>query len=70
MYRAVRIAHDARMTVTARYMDSDDVIFGAMVTGRQAPLQGLDRMVAPLINDHGTKNHIIRVHVPRGKDCP
>ncbi|EKV04333.1 HC-toxin synthetase [Penicillium digitatum PHI26] len=36
--------------LTARYMDSDDVIFGAMVTGRQAPLQGLDRMVAPLIN--------------------
>ncbi|KAJ5210468.1 AMP-dependent synthetase/ligase [Penicillium cf. griseofulvum] len=36
--------------LTARYMDSDDVVFGAMVTGRQAPLQGLDRMVAPLIN--------------------
>lgn len=31
-------------------MDSDDVVFGAMVTGRQAPLQGLDRMIAPLIN--------------------
>ncbi|CAG8905552.1 unnamed protein product [Penicillium egyptiacum] len=36
--------------LTARYMDSDDVVFGAMVTGRQAPLQGLDRIVAPLIN--------------------
>ncbi|CAI7609080.1 unnamed protein product [Penicillium viridicatum] len=36
--------------LTARYMDSDDVVFGAMVTGRQAPLQGLDRVVAPLIN--------------------
>ncbi|KAJ5816716.1 AMP-dependent synthetase/ligase [Penicillium robsamsonii] len=36
--------------LTARYMDSDDVVFGAMVTGRQAPLQGLDRMIAPLIN--------------------
>ncbi|OQE09562.1 hypothetical protein PENVUL_c006G05047 [Penicillium vulpinum] len=36
--------------LTARYMDSDDVVFGAMVTGRQAPLRGLDRMVAPLIN--------------------
>ncbi|OQE37215.1 hypothetical protein PENCOP_c010G01994 [Penicillium coprophilum] len=36
--------------LTARYMDSDDVVFGAMVTGRQAPIQGLDRMVAPLIN--------------------
>ncbi|KAJ5372305.1 AMP-dependent synthetase/ligase [Penicillium concentricum] len=36
--------------LTARYMDSDDVVFGAMVTGRQAPVQGLDRMIAPLIN--------------------
>lgn len=26
------------------------MIFGAMVTGRQAPLVGLDRMIAPLIN--------------------
>ncbi|KAJ5780658.1 AMP-dependent synthetase/ligase [Penicillium paradoxum] len=36
--------------LSARYMDSDDVVFGAMVTGRQAPLLGLDRMIAPLIN--------------------
>ncbi|KAL9477702.1 hypothetical protein ACSS6W_007543 [Trichoderma asperelloides] len=35
---------------TTRYTDSNDVIFGAMVTGRQAPLVGLDRMIAPLIN--------------------
>jgi hypothetical protein len=36
--------------LTARYNDSDDVVFGAMVTGRQAPLTGIDRMIAPLIN--------------------
>ncbi|KAJ5673087.1 AMP-dependent synthetase/ligase [Penicillium longicatenatum] len=36
--------------LTARYIDSDDIVFGAMVTGRQASLPGLDRMLAPLIN--------------------
>ncbi|KAF7591575.1 hypothetical protein BBP40_001323 [Aspergillus hancockii] len=36
--------------IAARYTDSSDVVFGAMVTGRQAPLTGIDRMIAPLIN--------------------
>ncbi|OJJ36076.1 hypothetical protein ASPWEDRAFT_60166 [Aspergillus wentii DTO 134E9] len=36
--------------LTARYTDTEDVVFGAMVTGRQGPLQGLDQMIAPLIN--------------------
>lgn len=34
----------------ARYTDSNDVVFGAMVTGRQAPLDGIEGMIAPLIN--------------------
>ncbi|RAL12432.1 putative nonribosomal peptide synthase [Aspergillus homomorphus CBS 101889] len=34
----------------ARYLDTDDIIFGTMVTGRQTPLPGIDRMIAPLIN--------------------
>lgn len=34
----------------SQYIDSEDVVFGAMVTGRQAALPGIDRMVAPLIN--------------------
>ncbi|KAK5993871.1 Nonribosomal peptide synthetase GRA1 [Cladobotryum mycophilum] len=36
--------------LTARYTDSSDVVFGSMVTGRQAPIAGIDRMIAPLIN--------------------
>uniref|UniRef100_A0A8H7N5A7 Carrier domain-containing protein n=1 Tax=Bionectria ochroleuca TaxID=29856 RepID=A0A8H7N5A7_BIOOC len=36
--------------LTARYTDTHDVVFGAMVTGRQAPLPGIDRMIAPLAN--------------------
>lgn len=36
--------------LTARYTDTEDVVFGAMVTGRQAPIPGIDRMIAPLIN--------------------
>ncbi|KAL4886894.1 putative nonribosomal peptide synthase [Aspergillus karnatakaensis] len=33
-----------------RHTDTDDVIFGSLVTGRQTPLPGIDRMIAPLIN--------------------
>ncbi|PTB66087.1 acetyl-CoA synthetase-like protein [Trichoderma citrinoviride] len=47
---ASTIIRAAWSILTARYTDSNDVIFGAMVTGRQAPLVGLDRMIAPLIN--------------------
>ncbi|PNP47772.1 hypothetical protein THARTR1_10457 [Trichoderma harzianum] len=47
---ASTIIRTAWSILTARYTDSDDVVFGAMVTGRQAPLVGLDRMIAPLIN--------------------
>ncbi|KAK6087840.1 non-ribosomal peptide synthetase protein [Seiridium cupressi] len=36
--------------LTSRYTGSEDVLFGAMVSGRQAPLAGIDRMIAPLIS--------------------
>ncbi|PHH81423.1 hypothetical protein CDD82_813 [Ophiocordyceps australis] len=35
--------------VVARMTDSDDVVFGATVSGRSAPVAGLDRMPAPTI---------------------
>lgn len=47
---AVLVIRAAWSILTAHYTDTDDVVFGTMVTGRQAPLQGLDRMIAPLIN--------------------
>ncbi|KUM62352.1 hypothetical protein ACN42_g4754 [Penicillium freii] len=47
---ASTIIRAAWSILTARYTDTDDVVFGTMVTGRQGPLQGLDRMIAPLIN--------------------
>lgn len=36
--------------MTSHYTDSQDVVFGAIVSGRQAPVFGVDRMIAPLIN--------------------
>lgn len=47
---AALVIRAAWSILTARCTDTDDVVFGTMVTGRQGPLQGLDRMIAPLIN--------------------
>ncbi|KAE8364752.1 hypothetical protein BDV27DRAFT_157514 [Aspergillus caelatus] len=47
---ASTIIRAAWSILTARYTDTDDVVFGTLVTGRQGHLQGLDRMIAPLIN--------------------
>ncbi|RFU81918.1 amp-dependent synthetase ligase [Trichoderma arundinaceum] len=47
---ASTIIRAAWSILVAHYTDSNDVIFGAMVTGRQVPLAGIDRMIAPLIN--------------------
>lgn len=33
----------------AHHTDSDDMIFRALVTGRQAPTVDIDRMIAPFI---------------------
>ncbi|CAA9959501.1 Non-ribosomal peptide synthetase [Pyrenophora teres f. maculata] len=35
--------------VTSRYTSSDDVVFGATVTGRNAPVTSIDAMLAPTI---------------------
>ena len=35
--------------LAAQHTDVNDVIFGALVTGRQAPIEGIERMIAPLI---------------------
>ncbi|KAI4165618.1 MAG: hypothetical protein LQ342_000560 [Letrouitia transgressa] len=35
--------------LAAQHTGSDDVIFGVLVTGRQAPIEGIERMIAPLI---------------------
>lgn len=35
--------------VLARYCDTDDVSFGATVSGRQAPVHGLENMAGPMI---------------------
>ncbi|KAE8555139.1 hypothetical protein EYB25_003687 [Talaromyces marneffei] len=36
--------------IVSQHTDSKDVVFGAIVSGRQAPVSGIDRMIAPLIN--------------------
>ncbi|KAH8821998.1 hypothetical protein F5884DRAFT_828155 [Xylogone sp. PMI_703] len=46
---ASTIIRAAWSIVTARYTDTNDIVFGAMVTGRQAPISGIDRIIAPLI---------------------
>lgn len=35
--------------LTARYTDTNDAVFGALVTGRQAAVKGIEQMIAPLI---------------------
>ncbi|KAK8085892.1 hypothetical protein PG997_007163 [Apiospora hydei] len=47
---ASTIIRAAWSILAARYTGTDDVVFGAMVTGRQVYLPGIDRMIAPLIN--------------------
>lgn len=35
--------------LSARYTDSEDTVFGVLSTGRQAPVDGVEGMIAPLI---------------------
>ncbi|KAJ5612604.1 AMP-dependent synthetase/ligase [Penicillium lagena] len=44
------ILRTAWAILTARYTDTDDVVFGAIVTGRQMSLPGVESIIAPLIN--------------------
>ena len=46
---ASTIIRAAWSILAAQHTDSDDVIFGALVTGRQAPVEGIEGMIAPLI---------------------
>ncbi|KAG6997698.1 aurofusarin cluster transcription factor aurR2 [Physcia stellaris] len=46
---ASTIIRAAWSILAAQHTDSDDVVFGALVTGRQAPIGGIERMIAPLI---------------------
>ncbi len=46
----------------ARYSGEDDVLFGATVSGRSAPVAGIDRMVGLFINTVP-----VRVRVPQGE---
>lgn len=46
---ASTIIRAAWSILAAHHTGSDDVVFGALVTGRQAPIEGIDRMIAPLI---------------------
>lgn len=46
---ASTIIRAAWSILAAHQTGSDDVVFGALVTGRQAPIEGIERMIAPLI---------------------
>ncbi|KAL8641307.1 MAG: hypothetical protein Q9228_001859 [Teloschistes exilis] len=46
---ASTIIRAAWSILAAHLTASDDVIFGALVTGRQAPINGIEAMIAPLI---------------------
>ena len=43
------IIRTAWALLTARYQQSTDVLFGATVTGRQAPMEGIERIIGPTI---------------------
>ena len=46
---ASTIIRAAWSILVAQHTGSNDVVFGALVTGRQAPIKGIERMIAPLI---------------------
>ncbi|KAL8830836.1 MAG: hypothetical protein Q9191_001210 [Dirinaria sp. TL-2023a] len=46
---ASTIIRAAWAILTAQYTAVDDVVFGALVTGRQAPIDGIEGIIAPLI---------------------
>ena len=46
---ASTIIRAAWSILAAHHTGSDDVVFGALVTGRQAPIEGIEHMIAPLI---------------------
>jgi amino acid adenylation domain-containing protein len=46
---ASTIIRAAWSILAAQHTGSDDVLFGALVTGRQAPIEGIERKIAPLI---------------------
>lgn len=49
--------------ILGRYTDSDDVVFGSVVSGRALPINGIERLVGSFINT-------IPVRVRRGKGEP
>jgi aryl carrier-like protein len=44
------IVHGAWAILLARYAGIDDVVFGTTVSGRSAPIEGVEQLVGPLIN--------------------
>lgn len=48
--------------VVARYSDSDDVVFGSTLTGRNAPVTGISDIVGPTIATVPVRSSIDRTH--------
>lgn len=48
--------------VVARYSDSDDVVFGSTLTGRNAPVAGISDIVGPTITTVPVRSFIDRSH--------
>ncbi|KAL1606835.1 NRPS [Paraconiothyrium brasiliense] len=48
--------------VVARYSDSDDVVFGSTLTGRNAPVTGITDIVGPTIATVAVRSSINRTH--------
>jgi amino acid adenylation domain-containing protein len=58
------LIYGAHALLLAGYAGVDDVLFGATVSGRSAPLPGIERMVGPFINTLP-----VRVAVPRAEEA-
>jgi amino acid adenylation domain-containing protein len=48
-FTASTIVRAAWSILTSRYCCSEDVLFGSVVSGRQAPVPGIERLIAPTI---------------------
>jgi amino acid adenylation domain-containing protein len=57
------LIYGAHALLLARYSALEDVVFGATVSGRSAPLPGIERMVGPFINTLP-----VRVKAPREQE--
>lgn len=68
-YSSITKATAFRLTwamVLARYCDSDDITFGTTVSGRQAPVRGLETMAGPMVATVPVRVQLVKAKLVSG----